>query len=93
VVLADAWAPGWRAEVDGARVECLRVGGYFRGVAVPAGAREVVFTYRPAGWTWGLRLAGLGLLITMLWWGRSTPRWRAHRLAMAGDTPRSFDAS
>jgi hypothetical protein len=64
-VLADAWAPGWRASVDGVPVSCLRVGGAFRGVEVPSGAKEVVFRYRPDGWIWGLRCALLGLLLVV----------------------------
>ena len=62
LVLADAWAPGWLAEVDGQEREVLRVGGLFRGVVLVPGEREVVFRYRPWGWVWGLRLGLLGLL-------------------------------
>lgn len=62
VVLADAWAEGWTVHVDGQAAELLRVGGFFRGVAVAPGAQEVVFLYRPAGWVWGLRMGLLGLL-------------------------------
>jgi hypothetical protein len=62
VVLADAWAEGWSVSVDGSDAELLRVGGFFRGVVVQPGAREVRFLYRPAGWVWGLRLGLLGLL-------------------------------
>ncbi len=63
VVLADAWAEGWSVRVDGESAELLRVGGFFRGVVVEPGAGEVVFLYRPAGWVWGLRLGGLGVLL------------------------------
>ncbi len=66
LVLADAWAPGWRVEVDGAPAELLRVAGVFRGVVVVPGVREVLFTYSPAGWRWGLRLAAAGVVVTVL---------------------------
>ncbi len=62
LVVADSWAPGWRASVDGQPSPLLQVAGVFRGVFVDAGAHRVVLSYRPAGWVYGLRLGGLGLL-------------------------------
>ena len=62
LVLADAWSPGWTATVDGAPAPVLRVGGLFRGVLLRKAANEVIFRYRPRGWTWGLRLGAVGLL-------------------------------
>ena len=62
VILADAWAPGWQASIDGTPADCLRAGGYFRAAIVDRGDRELIFRYRPAGWRWGLGLAALGAL-------------------------------
>ena len=62
LVVADSWAPGWRAEVDGQDAAVLRVAGSFRGLALGPGEHAVVFRYRPAGWTLGLWLGLLGLL-------------------------------
>ncbi len=62
LVVADAWAPGWRVSVDGEPAQLLRVAGAFRGVALEKGERAVVFEYRPRGWVWGLRLGALGAL-------------------------------
>jgi len=45
--LADQYAPGWEAVVNGAGTEILRANGTFRAVAVPAGPSTVEFTYRP----------------------------------------------
>lgn len=58
VVLADTFAPGWRAEVNGNAVPVLRVNGLFRGVAVAAGDNTVTFHYRPLDF-----YAGLGISI------------------------------
>jgi hypothetical protein len=61
LVLSEAWAPGWRAEIDGEEMPVMRVGGAFIGVRVPAGGGELVLRYRPTGWVWGSRLGALGL--------------------------------
>lgn len=51
-VLTDhaLWYPGWEVEVDGVRKPLLRTDVLFRGVEIPAGAKRVVFTYRPLSW-------------------------------------------
>ncbi len=56
-VLSDTFAPGWRAFLDGRRVPILRVNGLFRGIATPAGAHTIVFTYRPTAFLVGLSLS------------------------------------
>jgi hypothetical protein len=65
LVVADAWAPGWRATVDGQAAPLLRVAGLFRGVALAPGEHTVELRYRPPGWVWGLRLGALGLLLSL----------------------------
>jgi preprotein translocase subunit Sss1 len=47
LTLHESWYPGWEVEVDGERRPLLRTDVLFRGVEVPAGARRVVFTFRP----------------------------------------------
>ncbi len=47
LTLHDPWYPGWQVEVDGVRKPVLRTDVLFRGVELPAGARKVVFAYRP----------------------------------------------
>jgi hypothetical protein len=59
LVSVDAWAPGWRAVVDGRPAEVLRANAVFRAVAVPAGRHVVEMVYRP--WT---ALVGLTLSAT-----------------------------
>jgi hypothetical protein len=72
-VLADAYAPGWRATLDARPVPILRADGLFRAVALPAGDHTVEMEYRPAAVVTGLLLGALGLLGVVacgvvLWW-------------------------
>jgi hypothetical protein len=46
LVLADPWYPQWQVTIDGKPAELLRVDHTLRGVRVPAGSHQVVFTYR-----------------------------------------------
>ena len=59
--LADTYDPGWEAEVDGKATPILRANLAFRAVAVPAGAHQVVFRFRPPSARHGLLLSGLTL--------------------------------
>jgi hypothetical protein len=65
LLLADSWAPGWEAWVDGIRTEVLRANGASRAVALPPGTYQVDLRYRPASWTAGrwTTFAGLVLLV------------------------------
>ena len=62
LVLADAYDPGWRASLDGARVPVLRTNVAFRGVAVPEGRHTVELVYRPRSVVWGLSVSLAGLV-------------------------------
>lgn len=46
LILAEAWYPGWGATVGGRPQPVFPVNGWMRGVLVPPGASEVVFSYR-----------------------------------------------
>ena len=61
VVLADRWATGWRAYLNGRRVAVLRVNHALRGVVVPAGQGTLEFKYEPASFRWGLGLFGFAV--------------------------------
>jgi hypothetical protein len=67
VVLADLWFEGWKAELNGEPAPILRTNYALRGVAVPAGESKLVFSYEPAGFTTGVRLMTLALLVLASW--------------------------
>ena len=53
VVLSESRWPGWRAYIDGKRVETLDANHAFIGVFVPAGKHQVRLMYRPEAFTRG----------------------------------------
>jgi hypothetical protein len=59
VVLADTYARGWQATVDGVRAPILATNHLFRGVPAPAGEHVVRFEYRP-------RSLRIGVALTLL---------------------------
>lgn len=65
VVSSVAFADGWRLDLlEGpGPAELRRVNGGFAGFEVGPGRHRVRLDYRPAGWTWGLALAGTALLV------------------------------
>jgi hypothetical protein len=81
LVLAENHYPGWRAYLDGRRVDILRVNYAQRGVRVPAGEHEVSFRYRPASFYAGLALSLMALAALLLWWRRRLPEERLRGLA------------
>ncbi|CAG1010374.1 hypothetical protein BURK2_04026 [Burkholderiales bacterium] len=67
LVLADRWTPGWSASVDGKAASVYRVNSVLRGVVLPAGHHQVVFTYWPPMLSQGLWLAGLSVAALVAW--------------------------
>jgi len=68
LVLADMYAPGWRADIDGQPAEVLRADLILRAVAVPPGEHEVRFVYQDDSVRAGLAisLAGIGGVLLLL---------------------------
>jgi hypothetical protein len=65
VVSSVSYSPGWMAEIDGRRSPMLEVDSGFLGFHTPPGRHAVHLLYRPAGWTLGLALCGLGAIAAL----------------------------
>lgn len=66
VVVAEAWFPGWKAQVDGKAAPLVEADGSFLGVPVDAGAHVVTLEFhRPAAATAG-RLVTFATLLTLV---------------------------
>jgi hypothetical protein len=76
VVLADTFAPGWSAFVDGRLASVDRVFGVVRGVRVPEGEHRVRFVYLPTAYRLGafVTLLGLAVLAGLVAFGLRQPR-------------------
>jgi hypothetical protein len=70
VVLADAFAPGWRATVDGLPAEIRRANLLFRAVEVPHGRHVIEMSYLPMSVYAGAALSLCGLMILGFWVAR-----------------------
>ncbi len=70
LVVADTYSPGWKAEIDGSPAPILSVFGLIRGVVVPPGRHEVMMSYEPPHFRWGVLATLSGLLITGICIGR-----------------------
>jgi len=80
VVLADLWFDGWTAELNGEPVPIVRTNHALRGVVVPAGTSTLVFSYAPAGFTAGIRLMAVALVVLAGWGLIGVRRARRDRL-------------
>lgn len=67
LLLADTYYPGWHATVDGAVTTLYRANVSLRAVWLPPGARTVEFTYDATQFFRGVKLAGLGAALLLLW--------------------------
>ncbi|KPL78656.1 hypothetical protein ADN00_05200 [Ornatilinea apprima] len=74
LVRSEAWAPGWKAYIDGNETELLRVNCALQGVIVPAGEHIIEFIYQPFGWIcgWGGFSAAVITTLITLWLKRKT---------------------
>jgi hypothetical protein len=66
LVVSDAFAPQWKAAVDGVATPVLRANVAFRAVLVPAGRHTVEMRYRPRAVMVGLWMSGAFLLLFLI---------------------------
>jgi hypothetical protein len=69
LVLAEAFDPGWTADVGGRSAPVYRANGPLMAVPVPAGSSVVRVRYRPRSLFLGAALSALGL-VSLAWLGR-----------------------
>jgi hypothetical protein len=65
LVLAEAWYPGWEAQVAGRPARVFPVNGWMRGVVVPAGECEVAFSFRSPTLLAGAWISAVGVLLLL----------------------------
>jgi uncharacterized membrane protein YfhO len=63
LVLSELFYPGWRAYIDGNKVQILRADYLLRAVPLTAGRHNVVFVYRPASFLIGAAITIFTLLL------------------------------
>jgi hypothetical protein len=66
LVVGDPWYPGWMATVDGQPAPIVRAYSALRAVPIPAGTHEVVLTFAPLSFRFGLGIAVLGIVGLMV---------------------------
>ena len=67
-----SWDTGWTATVNGEEVPLYRTAGGYLSLSLSEGENRITLDYTPPGWTVGLILSGIGLLLTavFLLWGK-----------------------
>jgi len=66
LVLSDVYYPGWRAFIDGNEARLYRTNYILRGVMVPSGTHNVVFTFQPKTFYWGSALTVFFSLVVVI---------------------------
>lgn len=65
LILRDACFPGWVARADGVETPIACVDTLFRAVALPAGAKEVTFSYEPQSVRLGFIVSATGVALCL----------------------------
>ena len=66
LVLAEAWYPGWQAEVNGTTAEAIPVNYWMRAIPIPKGESTVEFYYRERKLPAGLALSAIALIAALV---------------------------
>jgi hypothetical protein len=81
LVLSEVYNPGWQVSVDGKPAQLYETDYLLRGVVVPEGRHEIVFTYSPKSLRYGVYLslattavAGIIVFWAGFWWLRKSRR-------------------
>ncbi|MGH7187082.1 MAG: hypothetical protein ACREIB_12505, partial [Pseudomonadota bacterium] len=81
LVLVDAFDRGWRATLDtGEELPILRANLLMRAVVVPAGNRDITFSYRTPFLTAGLAATAAGLVLALALIGTAHVRRAGHQV-------------
>lgn len=86
LVLAEAWYPGWRADINGIEVPILRANHLVQAIQVPPGSHAIRFAYSSTPLRYGLSLAAIPPLAAIAF-----QLWRYLRIR--GQPPRSRQAA
>jgi len=79
LVMADAWHPNWRAQVDGNEIDVIKANGVFKGVLLPAGKHKVHFFFDNSSYfpgVWISLVAWIVFLGAWIWMTRFSPQSR-----------------
>jgi|GEM_PF-6680463 len=78
LVFSDTYYPGWKAYLDGSRIEIYKANGIFKGVFVPRGSYELRFRFLPNSFLIGAVISGAAFLAVIaalaVLWARSRHR-------------------
>ncbi|MBI5882276.1 MAG: YfhO family protein [Elusimicrobia bacterium] len=73
LVISEVWNPGWRARLDGAELALHKTDVALMGAWIPPGEHQLVLSFEPSGWRWGLAITALSVFFFLL------PAWRLRR--------------
>ena len=67
LVVSELYYPlRWKVTVDGSEAAMVKVNGLIRGVMVPAGSREVRFTYDRSEFEYGRNISLVAFIVALL---------------------------
>ena len=67
LLLNDTYYPGWKAYVDGEKVEIYRADFFLRAIRVPAGEHSILFVYDPMSFKIGSVISAISLLFIIIY--------------------------
>jgi Bacterial membrane protein YfhO len=83
LILTELMYPGWQVAIDGKQAQPLTIERMFRGVDVPSGRHQVVWSYHPRSLYWGLAVSALTLLLLAA--VAHVAYWHPERLKLAAE--------